>query len=106
MDIWVAMSASNAEKVAEVLRKFGFSSATVKPEIFEKSDQIIRMGVLPICIDVITSASGVNFADCFAKRGQRLIDGVEVNIIHIDDLKKNKKASGRAKDLNDLEKLP
>jgi hypothetical protein len=106
MDIWVAVSASNAEKVAEVLRKFGFSSATVKPEIFEKPDQIIRMGVPPICIDVITSASGVDFADCFAKRSQRLIDGVEVNIIHIDDLKKNKKASGRAKDLNDLENLP
>jgi hypothetical protein len=36
----------------------------------------------------------------------RLIDGIEVNIIHRDDLKQNKKASGRAKDLNDLENLP
>ena len=106
MDIWVAASASNAEKVAEVLRKFGFSAATVKPEMFSKPDQIVRMGVPPVCIDVITSATGVDFTDCYARRNVRIIDGIRVNIIHPDDLKRNKKASGRTKDLNDLENLP
>jgi hypothetical protein len=67
LDIWIATNDANAEKVADVLHKFGFSAATVKPETFTKPDQIIRMGVPPICIDVITSASGVNFSDCFAK---------------------------------------
>ena len=106
MDIWVAANAANAERVAEVLRKFGFSAATVKPEMFSKPDQIVRMGVPPICIDVITSASGVDFAECYARRYIQIMDDVEVNLIHPDDLKRNKKASGRAKDLNDLENLP
>ena len=47
--------------------------------MFSKPDQIIRMGVPPICIDVITSASGVEFAECYATANfARLIDGVEV----------------------------
>lgn len=106
LDIWVAASASNAEKVAEVLRQFGFSAATVKAEMFSKPDQIVRMGIPPICIDVITSASGVDFAGCYGRRNVQIMDGVEVNVIHPDDLKRNKKASGRSKDLNDLENLP
>ena len=62
LDIWIAASESNAEKVATVLQKFGFSAASVTAEMFNKPDQIVRMGVPPICIDVITSASGVEFA--------------------------------------------
>jgi hypothetical protein len=106
MDIWVAANASNAAKLADVLRKFGFSAATVKPEMFNKPDQIVRMGVPPVCIDIITSASGVDFAECYPRRNVQTMDDVEVNLIHPDDLKRNKKASGRAKDLNDLENLP
>jgi len=106
MDIWIAAGSDNASKVIEVLRKFGFAAETVKPEMFSKPDQIVRMGVPPICIDIITSASGVEFTDCFSRRNLRIIDGVEVNVIHPDDLKQNKKASGRAKDLDDLENLP
>ena len=106
MDIWIAASETNASKVAEVLRQFGFAADTVRPELFSKPGQIVRMGVPPVCIDIITSASGVSFADCFARRNLGMIDGLEVNIIHPDDLKQNKKASGRAKDLDDLENLP
>jgi hypothetical protein len=106
MDIWVAANASNAARVAEVLRKFGFSATSVNPEMFNKPDQIVRMGVPPICIDILTSASGVDFAECYPRRNVQTMDDVEVNLIHPDDLKRNKKASGRAKDLNDLENLP
>jgi hypothetical protein len=106
LDVWIAASESNAKKVATVLQKFGFSAASVSAEMFSKPDQIIRMGVPPICIDVITGASGVEFGACYARRTRQVIDGVDVTIIHPDDLKQNKKASGRSKDLNDLENLP
>jgi hypothetical protein len=106
LDVWIAASEGNAAKVATVLRKFGFSAASVSAEMFSKPDQIIRMGVPPICIDVITGASGVEFGACYARRIHQLMDGVDVAIIHPDDLKQNKKASGRSKDLNDLENLP
>ena len=106
LDVWIAASETSANKVATVLQKFGFSAASVSAEMFSKPDQIIRMGVPPICIDMITGASGVEFGACYARRIRQVIDGVEVTIIHPDDLKQNKKASGRSKDLNDLENLP
>jgi hypothetical protein len=106
MDIWIAVSARNAEMAAEVLREFGFAAATVKPEMFYTPGRVVRMGVPPICIDVLTSASGVDFDDCYTRRNLQILDGVEVTIIDVNDLKRNKKASGRPKDLNDLENLP
>jgi hypothetical protein len=106
LDIWIAVSDSNAAKIVEVLRKFGFSAATIKPEFFTKPDEVFRMGLPPVSIDVITSASGVNFAKCYARRNVQTLDGVEVKLIHLDDLKQNKKSSGRPKDIDDVDNLP
>ncbi len=64
------------------------------------------MGTPPLRIEVITSASGVDFYECYSRRVQTILDGVPVNIISLDDLKTNKKAAGRFKDLADLEYLP
>ena len=57
-------------------------------------------------IEVMTTISGVRFEECFAERVVDSIDGVAVNLISLNHLKINKKASGRHKDLDDLENLP
>lgn len=106
MDIWVAATPENAEKLVNVLCQFGFSPTSLRAEMFSTPGQIIRMGVPPLCIDIITAASGVDFNECFPRRSMQSLDGVVTNIIHLEDLKQNKKASGRPKDLNDLENLP
>ncbi|MEX2317949.1 MAG: nucleotidyltransferase [Pirellulales bacterium] len=106
MDLWVAATSANAAKLARVMMAFGFSAATIGAENFDRPNQIIRMGVPPVCIDLITTATGVDFAECYVRRQSMTIDGVDVSVIHADDLKANKKASGRAKDMNDLENLP
>jgi hypothetical protein len=49
--------------------------------------------------------SGVDFEECFQQRIIDEIDGIEVNIISLAQLKVNKKASGRHKDLDDIENL-
>ena len=64
------------------------------------------MGVPPIRIELITSIDGVEFEECYASRVQDNFDGVDINLIDLKHLKTNKKASGRYKDLNDLEHLP
>lgn len=64
LDIWVAADATNAAKITRVLLEFGFSAETVKLEMFTKADQVVRMGLPPVAIDVITSATGVDFAAC------------------------------------------
>jgi hypothetical protein len=55
---------------------------------------------------VITGASGVDFKKCYSRRTHVLIDKIPTDLISLEDLKKNKKASGRHKDLEDLEHLP
>jgi hypothetical protein len=57
-------------------------------------------------IELLTTISGVTFDDCFRQKIVDRIDGVDVNIISLQHLKINKKASGRHKDLDDLENLP
>ncbi|MDT4898019.1 MAG: hypothetical protein QOH25_3096 [Acidobacteriota bacterium] len=106
MDIWVAIDRPNAEKVAAVLRVYGFDLPELSPEIFLEENRIIRMGIPPLRLEVMTSISGVRFEECYAERVPVMIDDVEASLISLRHLKINKKASGRFKDLNDLENLP
>ncbi len=106
IDIWVAVDSQNAQRMVDVLTEFGFSKERLSAELFLKENQIIRMGMPPIRIELMTSISGVDFKDCYSSRVIDTIDGVEVSVINLDDLKKNKKAAGRHKDLGDLESLP
>lgn len=105
MDIWIAIEPENAAKVVKVLQAFGFGVEEVTPDLFLKAEQIIRMGMPPVRIEILTTISGVSFEECYAVRQVDVLDGVEVNLISLDHLKVNKKASGRYKDLNDLENL-
>ena len=106
MDIWIAIHPDNAGKVVAVLEGFGFAVPELSVNLFLKEDQIICMGVPPLRLKIITSASGVDFAECYAERVIGILDGVETSIINLKHLRMNKLASGRHKDLNDLENLP
>lgn len=106
MDIWVAVHPENAQKIVDTLKDFGFDNTDLKPELFLQKQKIIRMGFPPMRLEITTSISGVEFDECFQARIVDNLDGVEVNLIDLENLKKNKKASGRSKDLADLEKLP
>jgi len=106
MDIWVAIHPENANKIVTVLKEFGFDLPELSPQLFLQKNQIVRMGVPPVKLEISTSISGVEFDACYEKRIVAELDGVEVNLIGLNDLKVNKKASGRSKDITDLENLP
>lgn len=106
MDIWISNTLKNAEKVKKVLDKFGFSSPELSVDLFIQEKSIVRMGVPPFKLEIITFIDGVKFEKCFAEKLTAEIDRVKVNLISLENLKINKKASGRLKDLNDLENLP
>jgi len=106
MDVWIAIHPQNAEKIVAVLKEFGFDLPELSADLFLKEDQIIRMGVPPVKIEIATTISGVTFEECYTERVVDVLDGVQVNLIDLKHLKINKKASGSHKDLNDLENLP
>jgi len=106
MDIWIKISEENAEKVLKSLEQFGFASPQLTKELFLQDKRIVRMGVPPFRLEVSTYIDGVEFDECFAEKEIVKFDEVSVNLISLKQLKINKKASGRYKDLNDLENLP
>ncbi len=105
IDIWIEMSRENATNLMRALDEFGFGSIGLKAEDFLEPNQVIQLGYPPNRIDLLLSLSGVNFEDCYASKVQVAIDDVTVNFIDLENLKKNKKASGRLQDLADVENL-
>lgn len=106
MDVWVAISPDNARKLVEVMIEFGFSPEAVSPDLFVGAKGIIRMGVPPLRLEILKDIDGVKFEECYERRIVETLDGVEVSIISLQDLRKNKEACGRPKDITDLENLP
>lgn len=106
MDIWVAISPSNALKLVDVFNRFGMHDDNLTAALFKEKGKIIRMGVPPMRIEVLTQIDGVDFEECYAERITTEIDNQTVHIISREHLRKNKKASGRHKDLDDIENLP
>ena len=105
IDVWIEMTQENSGNVIKALEQFGFGSLGLKEEDFLIPDQIIQLGYPPSRIDLITTLSGVDFASCYASRVQINIDEIQVNFIDLENLRKNKQASGRHQDLADLESL-
>jgi hypothetical protein len=106
MDIWIAVRPTNAAALIRALRRFGFAADSLSAEMFLASDKVLRIGMAPLRIDLVTSVDGVEFDRCHARRVVKTLDGVEVSVICLDDLKANKRALGRPKDLDDLQHLP
>jgi predicted nucleotidyltransferase len=106
MDIWIAIHPQNAARMMAALGAFGFNVPELSADLFLQKDRIIRMGVPPLRIEIMTTISGVRFEECYRERVIDTLDEVEVSLISLHHLKVNKAASGRHKDLDDLEHLP
>ena len=105
MDIWIALSKDNAHKTVEALKEFGFNTPQLTEELFLEKEKNIRMGNPPLRIEILTSIDGVEFTECYRSKNTVTIDDIIINFISLEDLKKNKKASGRHQDLADIENL-
>jgi predicted nucleotidyltransferase len=105
IDLWVLPDPENAEKLLAVLRDFGFASLDLTAEDFSLPNKVIQLGQPPYRIDLLTSVSGVSFENCFPATIETELDGVTVRFIGLEDLLKNKRSTGRLRDLSDVEEL-
>ena len=105
LDIWILADSDNARKVYSAIAEFGAPVSEMKPEEFAEYGMIFQIGVAPCRVDIISKISGVSYADAVTRAVPKTIDGIPVRIISLEDLIANKKASGRAKDLADVEVL-
>ena len=105
LDVWIRLEPGNAAGIVAALRQFGFGSLELQPADFLAVDQIIQLGYPPNRIALLPTLPGVQFDACYESRVVVEIDGGAVNFIDLENLKKNKAASGRFQDLADLENL-
>ena len=106
LDIWTRPSAANADRVIGALRAFGFDLPALEPRLFVDPLSIVRFGTPPFRIEIMTTIDGVDYDTCRANAVTLDLDGAQVPVISLADLKTNKRAAGRNKDLADLDHLP
>lgn len=105
IDVWLWLEPTNAVKTVQMLDDFGFGSLGLNAEDFLEPNQVIQLGYPPSRIDLTTSLTGVSFEDCYPRRLNIEIDGIQLSVIDLENLKKNKRATGRLQDLADVEAL-
>lgn len=107
LDVWVRPVPENATRVVTALRKFGapVESLAIDARDFTLPDVVAQLGVPPYRIDLLTSISGVQFEPAWTERAYGEIAGVRVPVLGRQAFIQNKRATGRIKDLADLEAL-
>jgi hypothetical protein len=104
LDILVRPSASNAARLVQALHAFGAPLAVhgVSEADFAHPGGAYQMGLPPRRIDVRTSIDGVTYDDVDRGRRMASIDGLQVPVIGLRELRRNKRAAARPKELLDL----
>lgn len=105
LDVWYNRTPHNSKRLLKTINDFGMGSLGFKEEDFLKDGQVVQLGVSPLRIDLINKIDGVTFAECYASKQISNWSGTDVDFINLEHLLKNKKASGRNKDLDDIENL-
>jgi hypothetical protein len=105
IDFFVEVSEANASKLERVLARFGFGSLGLTAKDFLEPGTIVQLGYPPNRIDLVTSISGVAFADAWERRVCDCIEGLPMIFVDRQTLLANKATAGRPKDLADIDAL-
>jgi hypothetical protein len=105
IDLWVMPEPENALLVFQALEDFGAPSGDLSPNDLLEKGIIFQIGIAPRRIDILTSVDGLEFADAFANSETVEIEEIPVHVLSVIDLIKNKRSTGRTRDLADAEAL-
>ncbi len=105
IDFWIRRDEINAGKMLRVLDEFGFGSLGLTMADLLDESAVIQLGKEPHRIDLLTFLTGLDFEDCAQRMFRAVYEGVPVAVIGRDDLLKNKRATGRRKDLMDVDEF-
>ncbi len=105
LDLLIRPATENAQRVLDALKAFGFGSLELSTDDFSKPDRVVQLGFPPARIDLLTTLSGVTWAEAESRSVQGEMSRVPVRFLGRDELIKNKRACGRAQDIADIERL-
>ncbi|MFT7620819.1 MAG: hypothetical protein ACI97A_004477 [Planctomycetota bacterium] len=105
IDLLVRPEIDNAKRIVLALEEFGFGSIGLNETDFTKPDHVIQLGKPPVRIDILTSISGLTWEQASKNRVAGNYGGAAVSFIGRVEFIANKRATGRMKDLADIEAL-
>ncbi|PYV16695.1 MAG: hypothetical protein DMG07_07375 [Acidobacteria bacterium] len=105
LDLWVEPTPENAARVMKALREFGAPLDQVTESDFSRPGTVFQLGLAPRRIDLLTRLTGLTFSEAWEDRVKARLGPCEVDFIGKSSLVKNKRATGRPRDLLDLELL-
>ncbi|HSJ65084.1 MAG TPA: hypothetical protein VK922_14425 [Gemmatimonadaceae bacterium] len=105
LDLFLEPSAANAERVMAALEALGFGEVGLSAADFCRPDAVIQLGVTPVRVDLLTGISGVTWEEAWPGRVESEFGGVPAAFLGLAELRRNKRAAGRHRDLADLEAL-
>lgn len=105
LDVWVNPTPANAQRVLEALAAFGAPLGDLTLDDLTKPDTVFQIGVVPSRVDILTGLSGIEFEEAWPRRIVLDLDGTQAPVLGREDLVRNKRATGRPRDLADLDSL-
>ena len=107
LDVWIDRNPTNVERVWTALTRFGAPVAAlgIRQQDLAAADTVVQIGTPPRRIDILTQISGVDFEEAWASRAVQKVVGLSIPFLGREKLLQNKRATGRLKDLADLEAL-
>jgi hypothetical protein len=105
LDVWIDPTPTNAARVMRALAAFGVPLHDVREDDFSRPGVVFQMGVPPARIDVLTDLTGLSFDEAWPDREPGRFGPLAVDFIGRDAFVRNKRATGRTKDLSDVEGL-
>jgi hypothetical protein len=106
LDVWVWIGTENSQRIIAAIEAFGFGDLGLTAADFQDPEVMVQLGHEPQRIDILTFASGLHFSDAYENRVYITIGNVQVPFISVDDLRTNKLATGRPRDIADVADLP
>lgn len=104
IDIWINPSTDNAKALIKAIGDFGMNSLSLTEQDI-LSGNIIQLGYPPVRIDMLTILDGLTAEEIWASRQQGSLGNLPVFYLGKAAFIKNKRATGRLKDLADLEAI-
>ncbi|MGE5359258.1 MAG: hypothetical protein ACM3NQ_09585 [Bacteroidales bacterium] len=103
LDVWVDATPANAPRIFQALASFGAPMSGISQDDFSRPGVVYQLGVAPGRIDLLTALTGLTFEEAWPGRVREVLGDVDVGFIGRESFLKNKRATGRAKDLGDIE---
>lgn len=107
LDLWIDPTPDNARRVWRALAEFGapLDDLSIRESDLTRPDIVAQFGLPPNRLDILTGVTGLTFQPAWERRIERLLEGVTVPMLGLNELIENKRATGRERDRADLKGL-